>query len=88
MTKVELSDRCSEFARGVYILMRIIPAKEESRYLSGQLLRSSMSVAANYRALLRAKSRKDFANKMKIVLEEADESHFWLTMLVSVDVLD
>jgi four helix bundle protein len=48
------------------------------------LLRSSSSVAANYRAVNRAKSDKDFKNKLKIVLEEADESHFWLTFIGDV----
>jgi len=55
--------------------------------VANQLLRSSSSVAANYRAALRAKSRADFLNKLKIVLEEVDESEFWLTFVTEVNML-
>lgn len=50
-------------------------------------MKSSSSVAANYRAVIRAKSSNDFKNKMKIVLEEADESNFWLTFIADVELL-
>ena len=52
-----------------------------------QLLRSGTSVAANYRAACRARSRADFVSKMGVVVEEADESVFWLEMLADTNVL-
>jgi four helix bundle protein len=50
--------------------------------MANQLIRSATSVAANYRAVCRARSKADFANKLGIVEEEVDESAFWLEMLV------
>ena len=55
-----------------------IPKSREYDSLVRQLIRSSSSVGANYRAANRAKSDKDFVNKLKIVEEEADESKYWL----------
>lgn len=54
--------------------------------ISYQLLKSSSSVAANYRAVCRGKSGSDFLHKLKIVDEEADESLFWLEFLKDLDV--
>jgi four helix bundle protein len=51
------------------------------------LLKAASSVAANYRAVNRAKSGSDFSNKLKIVLEEADESNFWLTFIADIGLL-
>lgn len=45
-------------------------------------------MAANYRAVNRAKSKTDFGNKIKIVLEEADESNFWLTFLADIEIVN
>jgi four helix bundle protein len=55
--------------------------------IAGQVIRSGTSVAANYRALCRAKSRADFINKTSIVEEEADESSFWLELLIDRGLL-
>ncbi len=52
-----------------------------------QLLKASSSVAANYRAVNRAKSKIDFRNKIKIVLEESDESNFWLTFIIDIELI-
>jgi four helix bundle protein len=59
----------------------------ESRVIGHQLLRSGTPVAANYRAVCRARSRAEFLSKMSIVLEEADESAFWLELLVDADLI-
>jgi four helix bundle protein len=76
-----LKDRTKQFALRIIRLTRALPAGVESRVISYQLLRSGTSVAANYRAVCRARSRAEFLAKMAIVLEEADESAFWRELL-------
>ena len=61
-----------------------LPNKPEFQVISRQLIRSATSVAANYRAVCRAKSKPDFINKLSIVEEEADESAFWLEMFAEL----
>lgn len=58
-----------------------MPKTDEARIIGKQLLRSATSVAANYRAVCRARSRADFVAKMGVVVEEADETEFWLELL-------
>ena len=65
-------------------LCKNIPKTREYDAIVRQLIRSSSSVAANYRAANRAKSDRDFINKLKIVEEEADESQFWLEFLFEI----
>ena len=60
---------------------------EEGRVIGRQLLRSGMSVAANYRAVSRSRSRAEFISKMGVVIEEADESLFWLEALSEMGIL-
>jgi four helix bundle protein len=57
------------------------------RILIRQLMRSATSVGANYRAALRAKSKKDFLYKINIVEEEADECYFWLELIAKAEIL-
>ena len=76
-----LKERTKEFALGVLTLFRSLPRTMEARVIGTQLLRSSTSVAANYRAACRARSRPEFISKMGLVVEEADESLFWLELL-------
>jgi four helix bundle protein len=59
-----------------------LPAKPAARVITNQLLRSATSVGANYRAACRARSNADFVSKIGIVLEEADESVYWLELLL------
>lgn len=87
MDKKQLIERTREFAIRVFKLVEKLPKTEASKIVTFQLLKSASSVAANYRAVNRAKSRKDFGNKLKIVLEESDESNFWLTFIIDVDLL-
>jgi len=82
-----LRDRTKRFALLVIRCCHAIPRNEESRIICRQLLRSATSVAANYRAVCRARSSADFISKMGIVLEEADESLFWLELLVESGVV-
>jgi four helix bundle protein len=85
--KIELLNRTRQFAIRVFKLLERLPKTEAAKIVTYQLLKSSSSVAANYRAVNRAKSKNDFSNKIKIVLEEADESNFWLTFISDVDLL-
>jgi four helix bundle protein len=87
MNKNELLDRTRQFAIRCFKLVERFPRSEGSRVIVNQLLRSASSVAANYRAVNRAKSRSDFSNKLKIVLEEADESNFWLVFSSDVGLI-
>jgi four helix bundle protein len=68
-------------------LCRTLPPNPEARIISRQLLRSTTSVGANYRAVCRARSTADFTSKLGLVLEEADETLFWLDLLVDAGVL-
>jgi four helix bundle protein len=80
-------DRTMRFAEGVFRMCRAIPRTVEGRHVSGQLFRSSSSVAANYRAARRARSKKEFAAKIGVVVEDADESLFWLEFAIRVKLL-
>lgn len=82
-----LKDRTKQFALRIIRVIRSLPTGPESRIIGHQLLRSGMSVAANYRAVCRARSRAEFVAKLSIVIEEADESSFWLELLVDVGLI-
>ena len=77
----ELKNRTKKFALDVIGLCAGLPHLPETRHAIDQLIRSSSSVAANYRSACRGKSKADFIAKLGIVEEEADESGFWLEML-------
>lgn len=64
-----------------------LPKTDESRIAGKQLIRSSTSVAANYRAACRARSKVDFFAKMSIVVEEADETRFWMKILEETEMI-
>ncbi|MFC4995387.1 four helix bundle protein [Rubritalea tangerina] len=83
----KLEDRTYEFALRVIKLTKALPNDRETNHIANQLFRSATSVAANYRASRRGKSKKDFIAKLGIVLEEADESHFWLTLIIDTNLL-
>jgi len=87
MDKFELIERTKKFAIRVFRLVDKFPKTNGAKVISYQLLKSSSSVAANYRAACRAKSKADFFNKIKIVEEEADESHFWLSFTNDLQIL-
>jgi four helix bundle protein len=82
----DLRQRTKQFALHIIRLYRNLPGTEESRILGKQLLRSGTSVGANYRAACRARSRAEFIAKLGIVLEESDETIFWLELLVESGV--
>ena len=87
MDKHEHTNRTRQFVVRVFKLAERFSKSAGTNVLTNQLLRSSSSVAANYRAVNRAKSKSDFINKLKIVLEESDESNFWLTFAGDIGIL-
>jgi four helix bundle protein len=78
----DLKERTKRFALRVIRLVQSLPKHPVASTLGGQLLRCGTSVAANYRAACRGRSAAEFEAKMGIVEEEADESIFWIEMLV------
>lgn len=78
----DLKQRTKKFALDVIVLVESLPSNETCRILGRQLLRSGTSVGANYRAAKRAKSSADFISKMGTVEEEADESGYWMELLM------
>ncbi len=87
MTPDELSERLMVFALRVARMTEALPSGPAARNAADQVIRSSSSTASNYRAAQRGKSRKDFANKVKIALEEADESEFWLEYIERLELV-
>ncbi len=81
MTPEELRQRSRRFAERIVKLYRALPKSPEAQVLGKQLLRAGTSVAANYRSACRSRSRSEFASRMAVVMEEADESMFWLGMI-------
>src|SRR5260370_32868579 len=84
---VELRDRTKAFAIRIVKLYRSLPHTADSQVLGKQLLRCGTSVAANYRAACRGRSRAEWIAKIGLVVEEADESVFWLEMLTDCDIV-
>ena len=81
MTSQELKNRSKKFAIDIVWLTNELPHKAIGWNVSNQITRSATSVAANYRAVCRAKSDKDFISKMETVIEECDETQFWLELI-------
>jgi four helix bundle protein len=80
MNPTELKERTMQFAVRVLKMADALPKSVSGRTVANQVARSGCSVAANYRAALRAKSRRDFVHKITTVLEEADETAFWIEL--------
>jgi four helix bundle protein len=83
----ELRRRTKTFAIRVVNLFRSLPRSPDAQTLGKQVLRSGTSVAANYRAVCRARSKAEFISKMGVVVEEADETVFWLEILTETGVV-
>lgn len=79
--------RTKEFAVRIIRLFQHLPKSAESQVIGKQLLRSATSVAANYRAACRSRSDKEFYAKTSIVIEELDESIFWLELLIDGGII-
>ena len=85
--KRELQHRTRQFALRILKLVDALPNTAAGRAISSQLVRSAMSVGANYRAACRSRSRVEFAAKLGTVLKEADESLYWLEMIRDAKML-
>lgn len=83
----ELKNRSKQFAIRIVKLFRSLPRTEEARIMGKQVLRAGTSVAANYRAVCRARSKPEFIAKIGLVVEEADETTFWLELLVDTGIV-
>ena len=83
----EFRERTMAFALRVLEVVDALPSTAKGRNIANQICRAGTSVAANYRAACRAKSRADFIHKLGIVEEEADESIFWLEFIVRAKIL-
>ena len=81
MTTEELKLRTKKFSIEVINMVERLPNSNTIKIIANQIVRSASSVGANYRAVCRARSDREFVAKMNIVLEEADETLFWLEII-------
>jgi four helix bundle protein len=87
MTEDDLKKRTKRFALRVLKLVAALPRTIAGRTIGNQLARPGTSVPANYRAACRARSKAEFVAKLGVVGEEADESAFWLEMIIEGELL-
>jgi len=87
MNANELKERTKQFALRIMRLVDALPGTPKGRALASQLVRSGMSVAANYRAACRGRSHAEFIAKVGTVEEEADETVLWLELIVADKIL-
>jgi four helix bundle protein len=83
----ELRDRTRDFAVKIIEMADRLSRRLSTEILAKQLIRCATSVGAHYRAACRARSHSEFASKMQIVQEEADETQYWLDLLFRIDAL-
>lgn len=88
MTPSELKERTLNLGVEVIALCDKLPAKAAGRAVENQIVRSATSVGCNYRAALRGRSKPDFINKIGVVLEELDETQYWIEVAVKAKLLD
>jgi four helix bundle protein len=87
MDSQELKERTNQFAHRCVKLAIALPKTYLGNHIRGQLIRCTTSVAANYRATCLAQSKATFISKISIVLEETDESYFWLEFIIDENLL-
>ena len=88
MTNDQLKGRTKMFSIMVINLVEKMPNTISTRVVLNQIVKSATSVGANYRAVCRARSDREFVAKMNIVLEEADETLFWLEIIIEKEWLN
>ncbi len=88
MNSDELKKRTKNFAHRCVKLSMALPETVLGRHVHRQLIRCSTSVASNYRAVCIARSKASFISKLTILLEETDESHFWLEFIIDEKLLN
>jgi four helix bundle protein len=86
MNPEEMKSRTKEFAKEIVELCRKLPNNREGRLIGNQVFKSGTSVAANYRAACRGRSKAEFVSKLGIVLEEGDETLFWLELIQEMEI--
>jgi four helix bundle protein len=84
----DLRDRTKKFAIKIIRMVDKLPRSIGSEVIARQLIRSATSIAANYRAALRGRSKAEFIAKLQIVLEESDETQYWLELFLELESLD
>ena len=82
----ELQERTKKFAIDIIRAFTALPKTDEARVIGRQFLLSGTAVAANYRATCRARSKAEFISKLGVVVEETDETDFWLDLLIAAKV--
>ncbi len=82
-----LRERTKAFGLPIVRLFRALPRSPDAQVIGKQLLRCGTSVGANYRAACRGRSRQEFAAKLGIVVEDADEAIYWLEMLIDTGIV-
>ena len=82
-----MKERTKQFAMRVVRLCNSLPRTSAARVIGMQILRSATSVGANYRAACLARSRAEFISKISIVLEEADETTYWIELLIETQIV-
>ncbi len=87
MDENEMKRRTKEFGLRVIKVVEALPKCKTSNVIGNQILRSATSIGANYRSACRGKSGADFAAKIAIALEEADETLYWLEMIVEAGLI-
>lgn len=88
MNAEQLRKRTKQFTLRVMSVVAALPDNAQGRVISYQFMKSGSSVGANYRAVCRSRTRKDFINKLGVVIEEADESAYWLEVIGEGEILD
>jgi four helix bundle protein len=87
MDAEDLKKRTKKFALRILKLVAALPDTIEGRVIGGQLAKAGTSVGANYRSACRGRSRAEFVAKLGIVEEEADESSYWLELVIEGNLL-
>lgn len=87
MTEQEFKKRTKDIALRIIRLVESLPRTWSAEVIGKQLLRSGTSIGANYRAACRGKSTADVLHKLSIVEEEADESLYWMELLIDGDIV-
>src|SRR3974390_1804516 len=87
MNEIELKQRTKKFALRILKLVAALPKNTVGRAIGNQLVRSGTSVGANYRAACRGRSKAEFISKLGTVEEEADESAYWMELIMDAGLL-
>lgn len=87
MDQAELKKRTKQFGLRIMKMVGALPNDSVGRAIGNQLIRSGTSVGANYRAACRGRSKAEFIAKLGVVIEEADESGYWMELIIEGELL-